>query len=317
MGGTLEKRRRRGRLGSLGAASRSFTPARVRRSCGGCKVRFLWFTRTRWLALFLTLILPTSLGAADPALRTYHPWGCFNEGSWAKVRVTTETFDEAGKVTNTSGMETKTTLSRLEVDGVALLVENVIDVAGKRLASQQQTVKLGFAGEQIGQNVAVKNLGVAKLQIAGRQIPCKMQELEVVADGRKRVTVVHYSDELIPHILRRRSVLSDLNAQESPTQETTVELVALDTPINVLGENRVGSKFKIVQKSDRGSTITESTNAAGIPGELVSHTSTSLDAEGRLLRRSRLQLVEFHVAPDDTAGFPDGVRMRHRRRDRR
>jgi hypothetical protein len=280
-------------------------------------VRSLWITRTRSLALFLTLILPASLGAADPALRTYHPWGCFNEGSWTKVRVTTETFDDSGKVANTSCMETKTTLASLELDGVVLQLENVIDVAGKRLVSQQQTVKLGFAGEQIGQNVVVKNLGVAQVQIAGRQIPCKMQELEVVADGRKRVTVVHYSDEVTPHILRRRSVLSELDAVESPTQETTVEVVAFDTPINVLGENRVGSKFKIEQKTDRGSTITESTNVAGIPGELISHTSTSLDAEGRLLRRSRLQIVGFHVAPDDAPGFPDGVRMRRHRRDRR
>jgi len=267
--------------------------------------------------LFLTLILPTTLGAADLALRTYHPWGCFNEGSWAKVRIVTETFDEAGQVTNTTSIETKTTLSRLEIDGVALMLENVVDVAGKRLASQQQTVKLGFSGEQIGQNVVVKNLGVAKLLIAGRQIPCKMQELEVVADGRRRVTLVHYSDDLIPHILRRRSVLSDLNAGESSTQETTVEVVALDTPVSVLGENRTGSKFKIVQKTDRGSTVTESTNAAGIPGELVAHQSTSLDADGRLLRRSKLQLIGFHIAPDDGNGFPDGVRMRHRRRDRR
>lgn len=280
-------------------------------------MRFLWTSRTRWLALFLTLILPASLGAADPALRIYHPWGCFNEGSWVKARVTTETFDESGKVTNTSSMETKTTLSRLEIDGVALQLENVIDVGGRRLPSQQQTIKLGFSGEQIGQHVVVKNLGAALLQIAGRQIPCKMQELEVVADGRKRVTVVHYSDDVTPHILRRRSVLSELNAEQSPTQETTVEVVALDTPINVLGENRTGSKFKIVQTTDRGSTVTESTNASGIPGELVSHTSTSLDLDGHMLRRSKLQIVGYYVAPDDSSGFPDGVRMRHRRRDRR
>ncbi len=268
----------------------------------------------RALVIWTVLAGPVWAASADPVLRKYHPWGRFSEGSWVKIRVTTETFDDKGNVVSSGSVETKTTLQEVDLDGVTLLVENTVEVAGKRLGSQPQLIRQGYAGEQIGQNVAIKNLGPSQVTIDGKQIPCEMQEVEVLGEGRKRVTLIHYSEAIAPHILRRKSTSSDL-ATKSPTAETTIDVLALDMPVKVVGEMHNGAYVKVVQKLDTSTTQTVSVNCADVPGEIVSHTSKTSDQQGRLVRRSTLEVVGYSVAPVDA--LSDGMRFRQRRRDRR
>lgn len=266
------------------------------------------------LGILLAASSWTALAAGqDPALRKYHPWAYFNEGSWAKVRVVTQTFDASGRLVSSGMMETRTVLQAVEQDSVTLLVENTVEIGGKRLASQPQIVKQGYSGEQVGQNVAIKNLGAAQVTIDGKQIACQMQEVEVMAEGRRRSTLVHFSDAVAPYILRRKSVLSD-PAGNQAANEVDVEVIALDMPTKVLSEIHPAAHVKVVQKNDHGTTVTLSVNATDIPGEVISHSSKSVDSQGHVVRRSTLEVVGYHIASETTDG---PMRFRHRRRDRR
>src|SRR5687767_14038503 len=54
---------------------------------------------------------PSAAIAADIAVPAdQHAWGRFPLGSWKSVRVTSEVLDEAGRITNVTITDTKTTL---------------------------------------------------------------------------------------------------------------------------------------------------------------------------------------------------------------
>jgi hypothetical protein len=74
---------------------------------------------------------------------------------------------------------------------------------------------------------------------------------------------------------------------------------------------------KVEQRNDRGVTTTWSWHVPDVPGEIVDQSSKKLDNEGRLVRRTTLELVGYgaeQVAGHDS--LPDYGR-RARRRSRR
>ena len=107
--------------------------------------------RTGLLAVVLAGLWPGLCSAESvAALRQRHPWGRFEPGAWKLVRVVTETLDERGQVVSTSTTESKTTLKKVEDNEVTLLVELVVEIGGRRLDSEPQTVRQGFHGEMPG-----------------------------------------------------------------------------------------------------------------------------------------------------------------------
>ena len=81
--------------------------------------------------------------------KAHHPWGQFKPGAWKVVRVVAESLDEKGVVTSTSSTETKTTLLKVEKDGITLGIEVEVEVAGKIFRPEPRTVKQSFYGEMV------------------------------------------------------------------------------------------------------------------------------------------------------------------------
>jgi hypothetical protein len=54
-----------------------------------------------------------------------------------------------------------------------------------------------------------------------------------------------------------------------------------------------------------------------MPGGIVARTSKEIDPQGRLLRRSTLQLIDYHVAVDDDDEGSKFLTRRQTRRARR
>ena len=79
--------------------------------------------------------------------RQHHPWARFEPGAWKKVRVVTETLDEAGNVTSTSTTDTTTLLEFVDADTYSLQLEVTVDVAGKRFQTPPQYIEQGYFGE--------------------------------------------------------------------------------------------------------------------------------------------------------------------------
>jgi hypothetical protein len=253
-----------------------------------------------WTLVVGLVAAMASPGMAQEAGATakLHPWGRFDPGTWKVVRVVTETLNERGQVVSTGTTDTKTTLTDSDNDGVTLDVEACMEVAGKRFQAEPQTVKQGFHGEAATGGLKPKEKDPVDGQVAieDRKIPCKIQRWELVGGQGKTTIVLHYSATVAPYVLKRECVVTD--AEGKTTSETTVEIIALDMPVNVQDEVRSGAYVRTVSKGAKGTTTTLAVVLPDVPGGVVSHSSKEVDRNGRLVRRSTLVLVNYNSDPD-------------------
>ena len=241
-------------------------------------------------------------------------WACFKAGASRHVRIATEGFDEQGKVTSSSTTDNIITLEEVTPDHVTLKIEVTVEIAGQKFPSQPQVIQQGYAGESVGQSVSIKPLDGELLTVDGREIPCEAQQIEILGGGNKEVIEISYSPRMTPAILKRKSTTSDTNSGQT-MQEALTEVYALDKRLKVLDDpvEKTGYRLRQVVKSDRGTTTTWSVNVQDIPGEVVAHSSQKFDEQGRLLRRTSLELVAYGVSADDVHRDSARRARRHKR----
>ena len=250
------------------------------------------------------MLCPPPARSAEPSLlQQCHPWGRFAKGSWRRVVIVTETFDEQGKLTNASTTDSKTTLEEVTPERVTLRMEVTMEVAGQKIPSQPQVVKQGYAGESIGQTVSVKQLGGETVVVEGREIPCQSEEIEVASGAGKDVTQISFANHPTPVVLKRKTTTIDA-ASGRTTQEATSEVTALDKPVLVLDGIQTGYAVRTVQKNEHGVTTTWAEHVPEVPGEVVSQSSRKLDPKGRIVRRSTLELVGYGLEDESASREP-------------
>jgi hypothetical protein len=266
------------------------------------------------LGLLAVVSMASWMQAAEPAIpRDRHAWGRFHPGSKKQVRVFTETFDESGSVVSTTTTETTTTLLDVDELGLLLQIEVVVEVAGKRLNGQPQLVSQGFAGDIEGQTVAYRKLGPGTITIDGLQIATEIREVVVNGDGTKRINRFHFCDRVSPYVLKSEVTASDPEGKVAGSA-THVEVVALDMPYRLKSEILTASHVKTVHENLAGTTITMEVHCSQVPGGVVARTSKELDKTGRLVRRSTMELIDYHVAQVDEFDSRLGRRGLFRRR---
>lgn len=229
-----------------------------------------------------------------------HPWGRFEPGAWKLVRVVTETLDENGQVASTSTTDTKTTLIAIDDEGVTLEIQTCMEVAGKSFQAEPQTLRQAFNGEIISTELKPKksiegNEGVVTIE--DRKIDCKIQRLEAVGPNEKVSITLYYTPNVAPYILRRVGVVS--GPEGKVVHSTTVfEVIAVDMPVELRGKIHSGINVKTAHKNSNGTATTLAVVLPEVPGGLLSHSSKELDKQGRVVRRSTLNLVDFGVEPE-------------------
>ena len=228
----------------------------------------------------------------------HHPWGRFQPGAWKLVRVVTETLDHEGLVMSTSTTETKTTLLRIEQDGVLLEVEVGIEVAGKQFDGQPQCIRQGFHGELSGPDVKIKPSVAGEVLIEDRKVSCRRQEVELSGPASRTTTSIYFSDTLPPYVLKRQSTTTDLDGK-TVLGEATFEVVALDMPHKVLAETKTAAFVKTVQRHPKGTVTTLAMTADDVPGGVVYNASKETDKDGRIVRRSTLELVGYGLQTEE------------------
>lgn len=248
------------------------------------------------------------------ALRQRHPWGRFEPGAWKLVRVVTETLDERGQVVSTSTTESKTTLKNVEDNQVTLLVELVVEIGGRRLDAEPQTVKQGFHGELPGQTVKVTDAGPGTVTIEGREYPCQIEQTESTGANSRTVTRTYYSSTTAPYALKLESVTTDTQTK-AVVSETEWQVSSLAIPSRVLRELKIAAHVKSVYRHAKGETTTLSVTSTDVPGGVVCHNAREMDGNGRLVRRSTLELVGYGTEPEEgRGGFWRRARSPHRNR---
>jgi len=257
----------------------------------------------------------------DAILQQAHPWGRFPRGAWRQVRIVTQSYDEQGKLTDTSITDNKTTVVEVTPERVTLEVEVTVEVAGQRFPSQPQIVKQGYAGETLGETASIKALEPQMIKIDGRDFRCETQQIDITGGVTKEVSVIAIAPDHQPAVLRRKSTMLDAGGTKT-MQEVTSEVTSFGMGRRVLGglELRPAYHVRQEQKNDRGTTITLSWHVPEVPGEVVEQCSKKMDETGRVVRQTDLELVGFGQAEVDeteTQGtFPEPRRPTRRQKRR-
>ncbi len=245
----------------------------------------------------------------------HHPWGRFPVGSWKRIRVTTELLDPLGNVTSTTITETTTTLTAADVSTYTLRYEVITESSGKRFISKPRTRVLGYSGNAAGEPVTAKKLGNADVEVNGRKLPCEQRQISIDGVGAKYEGIVFVSPSVPPYVLRQEGTTTA--AADGPKTTTTVEVVAFG-PFKVLADRRNAAFVRTIEKRGDLSITTLEITCDDIPGGEVAHSSQEQNAENKPLRRSTLELLDYHVGNERTDESWGGRRrVIHRSRPRR
>jgi hypothetical protein len=268
---------------------------------------------TVWAVALMSF--PAAAQQAPSLPAEMHPWGKFELGAWKRMRLITETYNEQGTIASTNIADSKTTLFDMEDGTLTLETQTCVEMAGKRFESDPQMVKQGFHGEAITPSLKVKESAAGQVEIDDRKIPCQVLKLESNGNSGKTTTTIYYSASVAPHILKRESKTIDAEGK-TVLSETTATLVALDMPYRIEGETHLAAHLKTVQKSPKGTITTLSWLCPDIPGGIVSHNSKEFDANGKLVRHTVLELVDYGFEPEKDRSSTFGRKRANRHRSR-
>ena len=274
-----------------------------------------WLTATLTLGhLVLAIAAASPAGATEPSdelLLKNTGWGRFKQGAWQQVRVTVESLDAKGNVTGTTSTDRLTTLVGVHPQSVTLELDVTAEVAGKRFDAPLQFITQGCHGEPCGQLTKVRELEPTPSTIEGRTIVCRVREFQISDKDQRRRVVVYYNSDVAPVVLRRRSESSSQDGAKKIVQ-SDLDVISLNSPQKVLKQVLPAAVVRTVQKTDSASITTTSSIVPEVRGGVVSSTSQERDSEGRLVRRTTLELIGWGLNVEDS-----DYRTRERRRDAR
>jgi hypothetical protein len=249
-----------------------------------------------WIVVLSALVVPARVGLAEQCVvvPSRHPWGAFKVGSWKKVKVVSTLFDERGREKGERVTETKTTLVAIDRESYTLRVEAEVIVAGTCFRSAPRYVRRGFDGEGDDNVVSYEGSRAETLTIGGQQIPSRTQTIVSDSGDTKRISTVHFSRDVSPFVLKKRTVSVD---RESNSQlgETMLEVLQTATPRKVLSRRREVSQVRTVHTDPQGRSETIEYYSPDIPGGVVEHDASDFDKNGRLTRTSTLKLVGYGI----------------------
>ena len=247
---------------------------------------------------WLSILLPAHAQEFQIA-RQHSAWGRFPVGSWQRVRITTQTLDADGKVETVAKTDRKSTLTAIDASGFTLRIEATVEVAGREFEAPVQTVRYGFSGEPIASDADEKITLIepSTVTIEGLDVACRVGQLQRHTDEGEVTTRLFYSDSMPPYILRRETKIVEPSSGKQVVQEASATLF-VGMPLRVKQEIHTAAVQTVVRSDIKGIvTRTLRWLSSAVPGELVSASTKELDSQGRVLRRSLVELVDYHVAP--------------------
>lgn len=239
----------------------------------------------------------------------HHRWARFEPGAWRTVRITTESFDAAGKLLGRSETTQTDTLIDVSDNHYGLETTNIVHVGGKQLRGAAQQTTRNFLADTVGKLVESTELPQANLKMAERLVPCQRLELVFEVAGQRRQETIFYSPDVSPYILRREIVATPQPESDSaeisvqpiatevapptPLEQTTIAVVHVDVPVTVEDQLVPGCNATVHKQSGNHQTESLEVWSDIAPGGLISASSIERDANGRRVRWTSKELVEF------------------------
>ncbi len=221
--------------------------------------------------------------------REAHPWARFMHGAWRTVSTETLVFNTEGKVLERTTSESITEFVNNDNSNCHLKVETCTQIPGSEVTSLPRKVILPIDPE--GDN-EVKKLEDAVVNVAGKKRRVEVLQAKLTEKTGDKVMTVHLTNDSAPHILKRETKVLDTKSNE-PVAITRTEVVKLDVTRPVAGENRKTWEVRTVHEHPAGKVETTEYLCDEVPGEVVYQKSEEFDPNGRLIRRSTVELMDF------------------------
>jgi hypothetical protein len=151
---------------------------------------------------------------------------------------------------------------------------------------------VGFYGESPEQPVAVTSLGAEDLTIASKSYPCRVEQVETTSATSKTVTKLWRTDEVAPFVLKRETVTTMLETG-AKSDESSMEVVSLGRRRTIRERLRAAVELRLVHRHARGKTVTLAWECDDVPGGIVEQNAEEFDGNDRLVRRTKLELVDY------------------------
>jgi len=223
----------------------------------------------------------------------HHAWGRFQPGSWKRVRVRKDKIDAEGKVVSTTTTDSITTLVETNSSSYTLMVDSEVEVGTQVFRGRPKYLKRYFRDELNGKIINDEALPTEELKIGVSNVQSSVRRIIFTADDWRRETRIHFSTNS-PFILRRHT------KSHAPSgalgYETKVQATRLGLLRRVRGEPRRVHEVQVVHRQAAHTTTTHETHCPDVPGAVIAHRLAQTDEKGRVVSRSRLELIDYHVS---------------------
>jgi hypothetical protein len=260
--------------------------------------RTLLLVASFWLVILPAICLAENADQV-PTSRDLNAWARFPVGSWKLVRTVTQSYDPQGNVTETTTVETQTTLTKVEKNKLTLKIDFTTYVNGRRQQGVPQEVVQGFWGEdptiqEVKETVAKDS----KIVVEGREIPCTVHQASYTDGEYKTLSKQYVSTEQAPFVLKRETITTT-DQQPQPKYRTVSEVFALQMPCKIGGDLRFASHERVVRQTPQETLISLDVVVPDVPGGVIQRTTKETDAKGQLLRHSTMEIVSYQVASEN------------------
>ncbi|MEM9354293.1 MAG: hypothetical protein AAGA92_14900 [Planctomycetota bacterium] len=226
-----------------------------------------------------------------------HLWGRFPVGSYRVLRTITETFNPDGSLLGKSVTTKHEVLKAVVDDTYVLDVKAAVDLDGKQVSGDWKTRALKLATDEPGRLIESADLGAATVEVHGEPFECRLWEFRYADENETVVQQTHYRRDGFPHAVRMsRTVLTE---EEGGGPEATLSMEVTTMPVPYLLRGRIvsGCRTRWSRRSAKGRTVRSVFLCESVPGGAVEASSTDTDSEGRRVRHSVTELVDYGVAP--------------------
>ncbi len=232
-----------------------------------------------------------------------HAWARFPLGAWREIEVTTETYDENGKLFGRSVTTQREILKAIASDGYVLEVQATVDVAGKRIEGPWNTRVLRLSTDRSGTIFSSVRHADELLALNVGAVNCQVWELRSTEESHIKLDRVYFSPELFPHLLRRDVIKQSENSPiEAPPLDSTTTL-ARAVPYVLDGRIVECANQVTVRRREKGDSQTLALLSPLVPGGEVRSRTTDFDSVGRRIRWSVQKLISYGSSPASEAAF--------------
>ncbi|MCC9631968.1 hypothetical protein LOC68_26530 [Blastopirellula sp. JC732] len=224
----------------------------------------------------------------------HHEWARFAPGSWKKLRHTTQIYKDgaAGPISVTTQ-----TIRLKEVgdDYVLLETASQSEVGGQVFDKPTLSFRSGLSGEPDRYTATVTPGEQEALVVNGVTYPSQLRKVVITGQSEEISGNVLYCPATAPWVLRRRFEAREIGGG-MVTKTIATDPIALDMPYPVLAENKTVAFFRTrIVVPEKTSTTSVEIHCADVPGFVVSSSTTTIDASGKMINRTTTTLVSYEA----------------------